>query len=393
MTKKKDPSRRNILVGGAAAGALVTLGVPKLGEARAKDQVPRRKFGKTGETIPILLMGGSMKFDPVFDHKLAECLKYGVNYLDAAYVYAGGTTEPAMGSFVKKTGSRKKVWITSKSDLHSPDGFEKRLGESLQRLQTNYVDLYYMHGIDDASVLNKKMLRMAEKLKKQGKTRFFGFSCHDGNVAELMNKAAKLGGIDSIMFRYNFRQYGNKELNKAIDACAKAGIGLIAMKTQGSAASFKDKWAPFQKTGKWNKHQAVLKAVWEDKRITAAVSHMDSFKKLRENIAAALNRSKLTSLERQELERYAASTRSLACDGCDHICGAAVEAPVRIGATMRYLMYHDVYGEPATAQELYRALPAEARQVSGVDFSGANRACPNGIDVTWHMRRANEVLS
>ena len=90
------------------------------------------------------------------------------------------------------------------------------------------------------------------------------------------------------MFRYNFRTYGDKKLNKAIDAAARANVGLIAMKTQGSAMSFAGKWEPFKKSGKWTRHQAVLKAVWADERITAAVSHMDTFKKLKENIEAVI---------------------------------------------------------------------------------------------------------
>ena len=70
----------------------------------------------------------------------------------------------------------------------------------------------------------------------------------------------------------------------------------------------------------------------------------------------------------------------------------SVDAPVSIGTTMRYLMYHDVYGEPDNAQRLWAELPAEQRRLSGIDFSGANRACPNGIDVARHMRRAAEVF-
>ena len=62
------------------------------------------------------------------------------------------------------------------------------------------------------------------------------------------------------MFRYNFRQYGNDKLNRGIDACVKAKVGLIAMKTQGSEASFRDAWKKFEKSGKWNKYQAVLGA-------------------------------------------------------------------------------------------------------------------------------------
>src|SRR5947207_963467 len=94
------------------------------------------------------------------------------------------------------------------------------------------------------------------------------------------------------------------------------------MKTQGSEPAMKDAWQRFEKAGKWNKYQAVLKAVWEDERMTAAISHMDTFEKLRENVAAALDRTSLTEAEKGALERYAAATRSYACDGCDHLCDA-----------------------------------------------------------------------
>ena len=121
--------------------------------------------------------------------------------------------------------------------------------------------------------------------------------------------AAKTPWIDSVMFRYNFAQYGNTELNKAIDACVDAGVGLIAMKTQRSAVSFESEWKEFQTKGKWNKHQAVMKAVWADDRISAAVSHMDTFDKLKQNIAAAVDQYDLGQAEYEALGRYAAATR------------------------------------------------------------------------------------
>lgn len=404
MTKPTEPkdqlTRREMLaLGGAAGAGLLLGGYPRAASAKGKveaaapPQVPRRVLGKTGKEVPILLMGGAMAFDQVFDPKLAEAYRYGVNYFDTADCYAGGTSETAIGAFHTRAKLRKKIWITSKSDEHEPEGFEKIFARSLQRLKTSYIDLYFLHMLQDPKYLNKSMMRCADKLKKSGQLRFFGFSCHGGNVADLLQLAAKTPWVDAVMFRYNFRQYGNRELNLAIDACVKAKVGLIAMKTQASAASFKDKWAQFEKRGKWNKHQAVLKSVWADERISAAVSAMDTLEKLRQNIAAALDKSKLTSREEQELERYASATRALACDGCDQICSARLSTPVRIGDTMRYLMYHDVYGQQAEARRLFGALPAEARQLTSVDFRPASAACPHGVDIGWHMRRATRVLS
>src|SRR5262249_28629617 len=239
-----------------------------------------------------------------------------------------------------------------------------------------HVDLFFMHQLDDASRINSENARCAEQLKKEGKIKAFGFSCHSGNVVELLNKAASTSFIDAIMFRYNFRSYGNRELNAAIDACAKANIGLIAMKTQGAEMMDAEAPARFEQTGKWNKFQATLKAVWSDARMSAAVSHMDNFEKLKQNVAAALDKHELGLLERDSLDKYAQATRALACDGCDHVCNPSVGAPVKIGATLRCLMYHDIYGQPEEAHRVFRELPQDAQRLAGVDFTPANRACP-----------------
>jgi predicted aldo/keto reductase-like oxidoreductase len=392
---------------GAAAGAMTFVGGPlaadwagaQEGESTAEGkeeqtlpQVPRRVLGKTGETIPILLMGAGMKLDTRFDPKLAEAFRFGVNYIDAADCYSGSTCETAVGNFHTRAGVRDKLWITSKSDRHDPKGFQETLATTLEKLQTDYVDMYYLHALQEEKYLSDEMKATVEKVKKEGKIRHFGFSCHHGNVAELLQKAAKTPWVDSVMFRYNFREYGNKSLNEAMDACVKANVGLIAMKTQASEASFEEAWKKFEQPGKWNKFQAVLKAVWADDRISAAVSHMDNFDKLKENIAAALDLEDLGQAEYEALEQYARATRPYACDGCDHICGAAIDAPVQIGDTMRYLMYHDVYGEKAKARELFGRLPHGARSLAGIDFRAANAACPHGVNVAGYMKRAAEVF-
>lgn len=398
-SKDEGLSRRAMIgLAGAAAGAALVGGVPLPSLAApaadpALPQVPRRMLGKTGKTVPILLLGGGMGFDQRFDPKLAEAMRFGVDYVDAADCYAGGKCETGVAAYHQKAKNREKLWITSKSDKHDPAGFETTLAQSLSKLQTNYVDMYYLHMLEDPSFVSASLAKTVEKAKKAGKIRHFGFSCHHGNVPELLHLAAKTPWVESVMFRYNFRQYGDKELNAAIDAAAKAGVGLIAMKTQGSEAGIRDAWKKFEQTGKWNKFQSVLKAVWADERISAAVSHMDSFEKLRENIAAATDTAPLSKAEVEALDRYALATRSLACDGCDHFCGAAVPDGLRIGDTMRGVMYLDAYGDGAEARKVLGSLPVAQGRFAGVDFAAANAACPHGVDVAAHMRRAAEILT
>ncbi|MBX2812831.1 MAG: aldo/keto reductase [Myxococcales bacterium] len=386
--------RKLLAIGSGTAMAATSLPSVVFAEGQTP-QVPRRVLGKTGQKIPILLFGAAVKLDRRFDPKLAEAFRFGIDYIDAADCYNGGACEERVGNFWTRAKlKRDDFWITSKSDEHDPEGLERTLDNGLKQLQTNYVNLYFLHGLKNPDYLSSGLEKKVATLKKSGKIRHFGFSCHDGNVAELLQMASKLPWIDAIMFRYNFRKYGDKELNKAIDAAHKANIGLIAMKTQGSEASFRDAWKKFEKTGRWNKHQAVLKAVWDDKRITAAVSHMQSLQQLRENVEAAVDNKKLTQSERSALDRYAEATRSLACDGCDHICNPHVDAPVEIGATLRHLMYHEVYGEPAKARLNFVAtVPAAARNLRSIDFSRAEAACPNGVAIGPLMERAFQVLN
>jgi uncharacterized protein len=392
----RSVSRRHLLALGGVASTALSLpwSSSEAFAADAAPQVPRRVLGKTGQKVPILLLGGGSGFDEKFDPRIPKALQHGVDYIDAARKYAGGTCEVNASNTLQRINAIDKVWITSKSGNYDAAGFERDVDLSLAQLKRKHIDLYYLHGIQDLKILDdKELLSTVEKLKKAGKIKYFGFSCHDGTVAELLTKAAGVSLVDSIMFRYNFRQYGDKPLNAAIDAAHKANIGLIAMKTQGSEAGIEDAWKKFEKTGKWTKHQAVLKAVWADPRISAAVSHMDSLEKLQQNIAAAVDDQKLGAADWRAIEQYAKATRGLACDGCGQKCRSALARPVDVATTMRCVMYHDVYKDTAKARRVFGELTAEARNFDGLDFAAAQRACPHGVDVGAHVQRAREILT
>lgn len=403
-----DPkSRREFLKRAALSGA--ALGAAAGGFAHAEDRpaagagptaggaarlakVPRKKLGKTGVEVPILVMGCAQKFEK--DSKvLRRAYAEGVNYLDTAIHYEG--SHVSLVPFIKEVG-RKNLWITSKgagdTGGGTPAAFRNEIDRCLKEMEIDALDLYFMHAVDDPKVLGPEYLKMGDELRKSGKTRFFGFSCHDGRVAELLTKAAEVGGIDVIMFRYDFAKYGDLQLNKAIDAAKKANIGLIAMKTQRSVPDKEEKVVGFRSKN-WNLAQAKLKAVWADERIDSAVSHIDNTQKLRENLDAALSPMQLSMSEFQQLQRLATATASLACAGCSHICEPLVQEPVKIASQLRFLMYHECYGDADRACSLYRQLEPAQRAFDGVDFSAATAACPQGIDIRARLEEARRLLA
>ena len=209
-------------------------------------------------------------------------------------MYAEGQSHKTIAPFIKQIGDRKKLIISSKVHLTKeeadPERFKKELDACLADLETEYLDIFFMHMVKEAELLAPEIIKMGEDLKKSGKIRYFGFTTHHGTVPEMMELAAQRGGIDAIMFRYNFRQYGDMKLNKAMDACAKAKIGLLAMKTLGSIPDDAEEALPWTSKD-FTLTQAKLKAVWADERIAGIASQMANVQQVMENAAAAMSPS------------------------------------------------------------------------------------------------------
>lgn len=379
----------------AGAASLPLLGVASEStgaQTTATTGMPSRELGNTGIQVPILQLGTAQRLDPRYDKVMHRSFQEGVTWFDTALSYGWGASHRAIANFLTQIGDRKRLWLTSKSGSERVAGLQGGIDDALAELGTDYLDLFLMHGIDDLKMLDREYLALGERLKTQGKTRFFGFSCHDGNVVELMNRAAKVGGIDAIMFRYNFRRYGDLALNRAIDACHRAGIGLLAMKTQGSVPRDLESVVGFQSKN-FTLGQAKLKSVWADERIDSIVSEMDSVRYVRENVAAARSEEALTAEESHQLNQLAALTAGYACNGCKHLCEQTIARDVAIAESLRYLMYFECYGKTGRARDLYRAIPVAKREASDEELQRACQVCPQGIDIPARLRRAHQLLA
>ncbi len=402
---QEEFGRRDLLKRAAAVGAGVAAAGAGLGQAMAQDAaaaplatVPRRKLGKTGDTVPVLLMGGSQKFDPTFDKMLHRAFKLGMNYIDTAESYANGQSHITLRPFIEQVG-RKNLWITSKSGMFGGtpapvSQYRDAIMKEFDVLGTDYLDAYFFHGLKHTECLEPEYIAFADEMKKSGKTKYFGFSCHDGNVVALLNKAAKIGsdGVNMIMFRYSFQDYGDLELNKAIDACVAAGIGMLGMKTQSSVPQDSEMVKKFQSES-FTLHQARLRAALEDERLSACVSGINNMQILMDNTKAVTTAKALTAREYVQLQRYAAETASYSCRGCTHHCETQVVGNLKIGDQLRYLMYAECYDQRDEARQMYARLSAPQRDFDGVDLAAATKACPQGINIRERLTAARTALA
>ena len=238
-------NRRHFLKTAAASGVALA-SADSLLAAPPKSPIPEVTLGKTGVKVTKLGMGTSWDVAESF---VQRAIAAGVRYIDTSETYERGNAEKAVGNVLARTGQRKDVYLVTKNGSYGrvkgaarAKSFVTHLQASLERLQTDYVDCYYIHGIGGKQIdmfRDPEVIKTFEELKKSGKIRFAGFSCHDPMLPELVEAAAEAGWLDQMMIQYNFRTMDGDKVRRAVDKASKANLGIVAMKTQGGAREFK----------------------------------------------------------------------------------------------------------------------------------------------------------
>jgi len=186
------PRRRFLQAAGTlGAGAALAARLPSAADPPDKKDadggIPRRPFGKAGDKVSILGVGGHHLGDlPTVDDAVAfihEAIDAGVNFFDNCWEYHNGKSEDWMGRGLK--GRRDKVFLMTKVCTHGrgKDLALKMLDESLRRLQTDHLDLWQVHGVSfdndpDLAYAKGGVLEALDEAKKAGKVRFVGFTGH-----------------------------------------------------------------------------------------------------------------------------------------------------------------------------------------------------------------------
>ena len=264
----------------AASAALATL--------------PRRQLGKNGPKVTILNMGGMMAaMSPQY---LDTAWSMGIRYFDNADCYVGGKSETFVAKWLAKYPERRKeVFLTSKDHPHKgPAQLLEMIDRRLAACGTDYLDAFFLHGIGPReygqSSLNwpksEEFKDTAEKLKKSGKVKMVGFSCHDGQLSKYLKAAAEGGFVDIIMMAYHPFFTKGDEFDQALEACYNKGIALVAMKTMRSTGDVPKRLPEFDKMG-LTTHQAILHAVWSDPRISSICNMIDNVSMMESSTAAA----------------------------------------------------------------------------------------------------------
>ena len=140
--------------------------------------------------------------------------------------------------------------------------------------------------------------------------------------------------------------------------------------------------------------QAKLIAVWENPNIASICSEMPNMAILMSNVAAAMNKIKLSTQDLKILHQYAGETLSDYCAGCSEICESTIKGEIPISDIMRYLMYSRSYGDLDRASSLFNQLPLDIRtRIPHTDYTLAERECPQHMAIGRLMKQAISEFS
>jgi uncharacterized protein len=315
--------------------------------------VVKRKLGKTGIELPVVSFGVMRADNPGL---VRAALKAGLVHFDTAHGYQRGKNEEMLGEVLKEY-PRESFTIATKVGPAGKEDFLAAFELSLQRLRMQYVDILYLHGVSSrASVLSQEMMDILKELKASGKARHLGVSTHK-NEPEVIQAAIDSGVFEVVLTSINFRQDHYAEVSAAVARAAKAGVGIVAMKTMAGAYFDKDRKEPIN-------CKAALKWVLQDENVTTSIPGITSYDMLAEN--AAINADlKLTDREKSDL-RLAQLQGGLYCNACEE-CLDTCRHSLPIPELMRAYMYTYGYGNAHMGRELVGSLNVGLNPCTGCE--------------------------
>lgn len=299
-------------------------------------------------------------------------------------------------------GWRDKVYLSTKNPIEDDSGvhFRDRLENSLKKLDVEYIDFYYMWGIN-LNTYEEKInvkdgpLEAALKAKEEGLIKHITFSFHD--KPENLFKLIDTGYFEAVLCQYNLMDRSNEQ---AIAHAKEKGLGVIIMGPVGGGKLGAPSPAISNLLPGKVKSSAdiALRFVLSNPNVTCALSGMGSVKMVEENVITASNENQLSERELEDIKASMEENKNLEklyCTGCNYCMPCPHE--VNIPLNFQLMNYHRVYGLTDYARSQYN-------DIGNVDWYKGKKAeeciecgiceekCPQKIEIRKQLKEVTGTL-
>ncbi len=332
---------------------------------------------------------------------LDRAIAAGVNYIDTAYPYHGGKSEPFVGKALKKyprdsfyLATKLPVWL-----VNSVEDAERIFNEQLDRLQTDHIDFYLLHAMNGGrydDMVRLGIVEWGEKKKAEGKIKYFGFSFHDGYEAfEHILTARKW---DFCQIQLNYRDTEVQAGLKGYALTEKLGVPLVIMEPVkgGSLTTFADDITAMFKTEKKEGSLAswALRFVGTLPNVKVVLSGMSTEEQVADNLSTFDKFEPLSEKEQQLIKDVVAAVKARVKNGCTNCrycmpCPFGVDIPRNFSIWNNYSMYGNAGG---AKWNYYHEMKAESRADQCKKCGACEKVCPQAIPIRDHLAQVHHCI-
>lgn len=362
-----------------------------------KDGIQLSRLGMGLMRLPVLQEEG----EPI-DYAKAKALvdqamKSGINYFDTAYIYHNGESEVFAGKALAEY-PRDSFFIADKFNFQAQPDYRVQFQEQLNRLQTDYIDFYLLHGIQDHfadDVLKSGCIEYFDSLKKERKIRYLGFSFH--GCAETLKKTLAAYSWDFVQIQLNYYdwEYGNQKELYTILTEAKIPVmimepvhgGLLAGMNAKSGELLKEA-DPGASFASW-----AMRWIMSLDGVQVVLSGMSASDQLEDNVRTFSDSEAVSEEEKELLKKAAGLLRpdiSLPCTGCRY---CVPNCPMQLDIPSLLISYNDYKADLPWRLNNLKSLPEDKRPSACISCGSCTSHCPQSLPVPAAMKEMAKILS
>jgi predicted aldo/keto reductase-like oxidoreductase len=339
----------------------------------------------------------------------------GINYIDTAWPYHLGDSERIVGQALQD-GYRERVRLVTKLPLfmvRNAEAFDRYLNGQLERLQTDYLDLYLFHAMNAGGLEKVKRLGLIDKMeeaKGQGRIRHIGFSFHD--TFPVFKEIVDYYDWDMAQIQYNYMDTGIQATTDGLAYGHSKGIAMVIMEPLkgGQLANPPDEALEIMHAAGNGRTPVdwALQFLWNRPEVATVLSGMGSQQMVDENCASA-DRSGINSLTQEDEEviaRLAEVYRRqilVPCTGCEYCmpCPAGVSIPQNFAllnnmaqeqSRIRRWQSRRAYGNLASSKDKLDKENPNGNASFCIECGKCVDKCPQGINIPVALEKVHAIL-
>lgn len=350
------------------------------------------------EYKPSLLGFGCMRFpldengnidEAEAERMLDTAIAHGVKYIDTAFPYHHGDSEPFVGRVLKKY-DRSQYYLTTKMplwDIKTLEDAKEMFENQLKRLDVDYVDFYLLHALDKTKWEKVKELGIipyCEELKAQGRIRNFGFSFHD--EYEVFEEILTYRKWDFCQIQYNYVDTEEQAGDRGYALAEKLHVPMVIMEPikGGSLAQLPDdlsamlkEAAPDKSISSW-----ALRWVGSKDNVKVILSGMSTYEQVVDNLSTFDHFQKLSAQEEALVDNVANIIKARTMNGCTG-CAYCMPCPFGLDIPKNFRIWNEYskYGNKQATINKYEAMKEEERADFCKKCGKCETLCPQHISI------------